>query len=203
MVGRIIRRTTSRNHPLPILLSDAVAQLSQWTLGPPKSKNGQMSIASIVAKDGWPSVQLLPRERLGEIQTPFEPSVFRGTGDEPRKGIVFAVPPDVLADLAKIAEWAKKQAPSQIWHSVVKEPGSYSGSVKAKINMSGPNACSVVDRDGKPVKWPENWPRLPVIPIVEVRGVYIQKTGSGLILDVTCLMVGESEPDAPRECEFL
>ena len=188
---------------MPILLSDAVAQLSQWTLGPPKSKNGQMSIASIVAKDGWPSVQLLPRERLGEIQTPFEPSVFRGTGDEPRKGIVFAVPPDVLADIAKIEEWARKQAPSQIWHSVVKEPGSYSGSVNAKINMSGPNACSVVDPDGKPVKWPDNWSRLPVIPIVEVRGVYIQKTGSGLILDVTRLMVGETEPESPRECEFV
>ena len=188
---------------MPILLSDAVAQLSQWTLGPAKSKNGQMSIASIMAKDGWPSVQLLPRERLGDIHTPFEPSVFRGTGEEPRKGTVFAVPRDVLADITQIEEWAKKQAPSQIWHSVVKEPGNYSGSVKAKINVSGPNVCSVVSMDGKPMKWPESWARLPVIPIVEVRGVYSQKTGSGLILDVTHLMVGETEPESPRECEFL
>ena len=57
--------------------------------------------------------------------------------------------------------------------------------------------------DGIPIKWPESRARLPVIPIVEVRGVYIQKTGSGLILEVTHLMVGETEPETPKECQFL
>ena len=188
---------------MPTLLRNAVAELGQWTLGPPKAKNGQMAISSITGKTGWPSVQLLPRERLGEMSTPVEPSVFRGTGTEPRKGIVFAAPSDVLDDLRAIEDWAKKQAPSTVWHSVIKEPGNYPGSVKAKINVSGPNACSIVDMDGKPMKWPESWAHLPVIPIVEVRGVYSQKTGSGLILDVTHLMVGESEPESQRECEFL
>ena len=97
---------------MPLLLSDAVAEMAHWVLGPPKSKNGQMSISSITGKDGWPSVQLLPRDRLGEIYTPFEPSVFRGTGAEPRKGIVFAAPADVLDDLRQIEEWAKKQTSS-------------------------------------------------------------------------------------------
>ena len=188
---------------MPTLLSSAISQLPTWVLGPPKSKNGQMSICSITADQGWPSLQLVPKERLGELFTPFEPSVFRGTGTEPRKGIVFAAPSDVLDDLRAIEDWAKKQAPSTVWHSVIKEPGNYPGSVKAKINVSGPNACSIVDMDGKPMKWPESWAHLPVIPIVEVRGVYSQKTGSGLILDVTHLMVGESEPESQRECEFL
>ena len=188
---------------MPTLLRNAVAELGQWTLGPPKAKNGQMAISSITGKTGWPSVQLLPRERLGEMSTPFEPSVFRGTGTEPRKGIVFAAPSDVLDDIQKIEEWARNQAPSAVCHSAIKEPGNYSGSVKAKINVSGPNACSVVDMDGIPITWPESWARLPVIPIVDVRGVYIQKTGSGLILEVTHLMVGETEPETPKECQFL
>jgi len=150
-------------------------------------------------------VQLLPRERLGEIYTPFEPSVFRGTGTEPRKGIVFAVPPDVLDDLQKIEDWARKQTSSLsgVWHSAIKEPGNFCGSFKAKINVSGPNVCSVVGMDGKPRQWPESWNRLPVIPIIEVRGVYSQKTGSGLIIDVTYRMVGEEETKQAKECEFL
>ena len=187
---------------MPILLSDATAQLSQWSLGAPKSKNGQMTIQGIQGKDGWPSIQLVPKERMGEIVCPFEPSVFRGTGAEPRKGIVFTVPSDILADLQTIEEWAKKQTTCAVWHSCTKEPGSYSGSVKAKINVTGPNICSIVDLDGKPMKWPESWNRLPVIPILEVRGIYTQKTGSGLILDVTHLMVGEPA-DPLRECDFL
>ena len=137
---------------MPLLLSDAIADMASWTLGPPKSKNGQMTIYNITGKDGWPSVQLLPRERLGELWTPFEPSVFRGTGSEPRKGIVFAAPQDVLDDLQKIEDWARKQTSSlsPVWHSSIKEAGNFCGSVKAKIDVAGPNVCSVVDMNGKP-----------------------------------------------------
>ena len=74
--------------------------------------------------------------------------------------------------------------------------------MKAKINVAGPNVCSVVDIDGKARLWPESWVRLPVVPIIEVRGIYSQKTGSGLILDVTYLMIGEEEAQS-KECEFL
>ena len=187
---------------MPTLLSDAIAELSQWTLGPPKAKNGQMAISSITGKNGWPVVQLVPRDRAGSVYTPFEPSVFRGTGGEPRKGILFTVPQDVLDDLRAIENWAKASDLGATWHSAIKEPGGFAGSIKAKINCSGPNACSIVDMDGKPIKWPESWARLPVIPIIEVRGVYIQTTGSGLILDVTHLMFGETEPE-PKECQFI
>jgi len=188
---------------MPTLLCDAPAEMKQWTLGPPKSRNGQMSISTICGKDGWPSVQLLPRERLGDIYVPFEPSVFRGTGVEPRKGIVFAVPQDVLDDLRKIEDWAKQQISplATTWHSCLKESGTYSGGVKAKINVSGPNPCLMFDADGGPTEWPENWTHLPVIPIIEVRGIYSQKTGSGLILEVTQLMIGEEK--APKECTWL
>lgn len=187
---------------MPTLLASAPAALPTWAVGAPKSKNA-MTLYGIQGKDNyWPSVQLVEKERMGEITVPFEPSVFRGTGTEPRKGIIFTVPQDVLENMRKIEEWAQKQVPSATWHSCLKEPGSYSGSVKAKINVSGANACSIVDLDGKPAEWPENWARIPVIPILDVRGIYKQATGSGLILDVTHLMVGEpAEPT--RECDFL
>ena len=38
---------------------------------------------------------------------------------------------------------------------------------------------------------PTNWRRLAVLPIIEVRGIYAQKTGAGLVLEVVALMIGE------------
>ena len=187
---------------MPTLLSNAVSELSQWTVGPPKSKNGQISISNISYKAAVPSIQLLPRASLGDIYTPFEPSVYRGTGTEPRKGVVFAIPGDVYDDLLKIEVWARQQVPDgTVWHSALKEPGAYAGSVKAKINCTGAYPCEIVDADGKPLPWPEHWSRLGVVPVLEVRGIYSQKTGSGLILDVTHAMVGSH--DVLRQCDFL
>ena len=188
---------------MPILLSDAPGEMEQWTLGAPKCKNGQITISSINGKDGWPSVQLLSRDRLGEIYVPFEPSVFRGAGAEPRKGILFTVPQDVMDNLKAVEAWAQKQVSSlsPTWNSCLKEPGNHGCGVKAKINVSGPNACLIHDTEGNPIDMPESWNRLTVIPIIEVRGIYSQKTGSGLILDVTQLMIGNKKE--PKQCKCL
>ena len=189
---------------MPTLLSDVPSQLQKWTVGPPRQKNGQMSICSATGPDGaWPTLQLLPRERLGDIVVPFEPSVFRGTGAEPRKNILFTIPEDVMRDLQAIEEWAQKNVPSLSapWHSCLKEPGNYGAGLKAKINVEGRHVCLIFDAKGAPTEWPESWHRLPVIPIIEVKGVYSQKTGSGLILDVIQLMVGEELE--PKSCEWF
>ena len=175
---------------MPVLLSDASAELPDWTVGPFKAKEGQMQIANIRdGNGGWPSVQLLPMDCMGEITTPFAPSVYRGTGNEPRKGICFSVPDAVVSALRKIEDWAQKQSPGAVWHSAIKTGGAYPACVKAKINVSGPNACRILDANQCPAEWPENWPRLAALPILEARGIYSQKTGSGLILDVTHLMI--------------
>ena len=187
---------------MPQLLSDAVAELSTWVMGPPKTKNGQMTISSITANDRWPALQLVSKDRMGEISTPFEPSVYRGTGEEPRKGVAFSVPPDVLEELRAIENWAKASFKDATWHPALKEAGGYPGTVKAKINTVGPNACQLVDAEGGAMPWPDDWARLPVIPILEVRGVYSQKTGSGLIIDVTHLMIGELSR-SKETCSFF
>ena len=108
-----------------------------------------------------------------------------------------------MRDLKAIEDWAQKNVPSLSapWHSCLKEPGNYGAGLKAKINVSGMHICLIFDAKGAPSEWPESWHRLPVIPIIEVKGVYSQKTGSGLILDVVQLMVG-SEPE-PKSCEWL
>ena len=112
---------------MPQLLSDAVAELSTWVMGPPKTKSGQMTISSITANDRWPALQLVPKDRMGEITTPFEPSVYRGTGEEPREGVAFSVPPDVLEELRAIENWAKGRFKDATWHHALKEAGATLG----------------------------------------------------------------------------
>ena len=112
------------------------------------------------------------------------------------------MPPDVFEDLEKIDKWAQSQRQEQgVWHSCLKPAGTYSASVKAKINVTGPNKCNVVDMHGKAAPWPEAWARMKLIHILEVRGIYSQKTGSGLILECTHIMIGEPVEDA--SCAFL
>jgi hypothetical protein len=181
---------------MPILLSDAVAELPDWTLRPFKAKAGQMLVAGILGKHGhWPAVQLLPADCMGAVTVPFPPSVYRGTGNEPRKGIMFMVPESVLLAIAAIEEWARKQIPDEVWHSAIKQSENYPATLKAKINVTGPNACRILDTKQRPIAWPDNWSRLAVMPIIEFRGVYSQKTGSGLILEVSHLMIQEAEGD--------
>jgi len=182
---------------MPILLSDAVAELSDWTLRPFKAKAGQMQVAGILSKNGrWPVVQLLSTDYMGAVTVPFPPSVYRGTGNEPRQGIMFTVPDSVLLAFAAIEEWARKQIPDGVWHSAIKHSDKYPATLKAKINVTGPNVCKILDAKQRPTAWPDNWSHLAVMPIIEFRGVYSQKTGSGLILEVTHLMVQDTEGDA-------
>ena len=89
---------------------------------------------------------------------------------------------------------------NKIWHSAIKEGGTYPAAVKAKINVSGPRACRIVGMDGNAMAWPDTWSRLAVLPVLEVRGIYCQTTGSGLVLEVTHLMVSDTQAETS---EFL
>ena len=174
---------------MPVLLSDAAA--AKWTLGHTTSQVGEVSISPVTGT----SLQLLPRDRMDDITTPFEPSAFQGTGDEVRKGVLFSVPDDVYAGIAAIEAWVQGalEEPYAIWNPSVRPPGRYGATLKAKLNVSGPHACLAYDAAGQPREFPTDWRGLPVIPVIEVRGVYSHSTGAGLLLEVTVLMIGERQ----------
>ena len=136
---------------MPVLLSDAAA--AKWTLGHTSSQVGEVSISPVTGT----SLQLLPRGRMGDITTPFEPSAFQGTGDEVRKGVLFSVPDDVYAGIAAIETWVQGalEEPYAIWNPSVRPPGNYGATLKAKINVSGPHACLAYDTAGQPPGLPD------------------------------------------------
>jgi hypothetical protein len=188
------------------LLRDVV--LAEWKLGRPRAVK-HLSIHGIAAKGQVPRLQLVPKDQLGSIWTPFAPSVYGGNGSEPRKSIVFSIPDDVRRQVEAIEELCRDQlretSPTidAIWHSSLKPAAQYPASLRAKITVAGPSPCSFIDEEGNAVPEPTDWAGLPVVPIVEFRGCYLQKGAAGMLLEVTSLLIGQKREQAGQKVEFL
>ena len=75
-------------------------------LSPPKDVQRGMRIHSLSMED-----RPLLLKLAGDMQTvtvPFEPSVYNGTGDEPRKGIVFNITPELLEVVAQLEDTCRQ-----------------------------------------------------------------------------------------------
>ena len=134
---------------------------------------------------------------------PFAPSVFQGTGDEERQGIVLSIPQDAYDRLASFsdsfaAQLAEKYPDiAQKWTSSLKAAtDKYASSLKAKINLKGDRVCKFFSPEGLSIKAPENWRRLDVTAIVRLGGIYVQSRGAGMLLEVTHL---QFDPRAQQE----
>jgi hypothetical protein len=188
------------------LLRDVV--LAEWKLGRPRAVK-HLSICGISANGHVPRLQLAPKDQLGSIWTPFAPSVYGGSGSEPRKSIVFSIPDDVRRQVEDIEEWCRDRLRETnpniegTWHSSLKPAAQYPASLRAKITVAGPSPCSFIDEDGNPVPEPTDWAGLPVIPIVEFRGCYLQKGAAGMILETAHLMLVQKREQAGQKVEFL
>ena len=50
---------------------------------------------------------------------------------------------------------------------------------------------------------PSEWAGLPVIPIISIRGVHLQKTMAGLIMETTALLVEEVQEKEAGPVTFI
>ena len=148
---------------------------------------------TVIPIEGSNKYQLVSKERLGAILCMWEPSVFKGDGTEARKTIVFEIPSDVQQKVEQIEEAIRKslQLSSRVaWNSSLKD-----NTMRAKIRMTAPKACTYVSINGEPVHQPEAWRHLEVIPVLELKSVYKQPTMAGLVWECIALMVGECRKD--------
>ena len=68
----------------PLLLTELPSNMHGWRLSAPYG-NGPCKVSYLSKAGGGPvSFMVCPKGTLDAV-VPFEPSVFRGTGDEPRK----------------------------------------------------------------------------------------------------------------------
>ena len=146
---------------------------------------------------------------MGSVTTPWAPNVYKGTGAETRVTMTLNIPDRVREDMELIEERCRDLLrPSvpkidSLWCSSTKPGDRYSSTMRAKINISGDKAAKFVDSDGNTTNPPTQWHNLAVIPILAVRGVYVQKTGAGLMMDVIAVMVGDVQDRKEVDVQFI
>ena len=175
------------------ILADAV-RTGAWSLG--VQKKGQFAeTASLKVNGEVAQLQLVPSSEPEAVYIPFEPSVFKGTGDEVRKTMVLQVPHDVAASLQALEERAKDMLKAggacgdieSIWHSGIKED-QFGASVRVKIWLQGSQyPCRFFNEEGQ-IAAPESLAGLYVVPIVR-SSVYVQSKIAGLLHEVVALKI--------------
>ena len=85
------------------LLSDAASNLAVWTVSRPTQAKA-MQIAYVRLHGRSAVLQLASKDSLGQVSTPWAPSVFNGTGNEPRQTMTFSVPDEIRQQMELIED---------------------------------------------------------------------------------------------------
>ena len=184
----------------PREIADVCSNLSQLSLGAPMAlSKGNLKKCNLTY-DG----QALAVRLEGEVA--FEPSVYQGTGEEARKGIVVRLSDGDFTSFQALEEWCKQALQAQtpnvdtLWSASSKLTEKWGAQLKAKINVHGPYCAIFYDDSRQPCKAPQGWKGLHINALLEVRGCYVQRNGTGLLLEVTHLRYGEPPEAAEVEC---
>ena len=185
------------------MISSAQIDIAQLSIKPLRSV-GKLGMRMADVEYGRPAHPLTIA--LREATVPFEPSVYNGTGAEPRKGIVFAVSSEDVEAIARLEEACQAALKTDelhrhaVWNSCVKPGGQYPASLRAKITIPGAN---FFDAAGQPAGPPDSWRRLKVNAALRVKGLYETKQGSGLVLETVALQYDELDVAEPAvACPF-
>ena len=133
-----------------------------------------------------------------DLTVPFEPSSWGGS--DTRRSITMNIPEPLFEAIAELEDWCRQvleddnPAVQALWTSSVRPAERYSATLRAKINVAGPRQAKFYGETAEPIEPPTSWKGLRVNAVVHVRGVYFQKQGIGLMLEVTDLRYGQPPP---------
>lgn len=120
----------------------------------------------------------------------FEPSVYNGTGDETRKGIVLEISEDDAKLIEDVERSVRAMVASDKWNSCIRRENN-SVRVKAKIEMSGERSCEFHGGPDEGDGVPSSLRGRKASVILHVKGLYAQRNASGLMIDVVAMRYGE------------
>ena len=154
-------------------------------LSPPKDGKMGMKFVRVACEDKPVFVKIKSQNIV------FEPSVYNGTGEEARKGLVLQLTTEDAKHLQAIEEKIRTEAniSSEKWSSCLRESDE-GPRLKAKINMFGPKACEFIGPNDEK-KAPDRLRGRPATVGVIINGVYMQRNASGLMVDVVAMRYGE------------
>ena len=181
-------------------MEQLAADAASWVVSAPAaSKVAGMQMVSIRTADGrFPTIQPSLAEHLGEQLVLYEPSVYNGTGQEERVNVVMTIEDAAACQLRNLEAVVKDKlrdavpGVDRIWNSCVGTTQKGDTTIKAKIRVKGEGRVKCYDRSRNEIQPPSQWRGVSICPIIEVRGVYVQRTSCGLVLETIACILGES-----------
>ena len=178
----------------PVLLTSL--PLDGWELSEPKTVKA-LKILNLTHAGVTPITRLADGISL---TVPFAPSSFGGSE---RKGCLVTINEELADYLTQLEGLAKARlaetAPKidSIWTTAIRRDDHFPPSLRCKINTTGLHMVSFYREDGELASEPEDWRQLPVNVCIVIRGVYLQKTCAGLLIDVTHLQYAPRKRFSP------
>ena len=167
---------------------------------------GGMKMCKAFYNDTKPLMVKLAEEM--ELSCPFEPSAYKGTGEEERVGIVIRITSEIYDAFAALENHCREQLEADgiqhvnnLWCSAIRAD-KYGHTLRCKINIKGERAAYFWDSDGQLTVPPPELKNLPINAQVHMRGVNIQKATIGLLADVVSLQYGTEPVEVEKKCPF-
>ncbi len=158
---------------------------NKLALSQPKDGKLGMKFYNVSGENGPPCF------KVENVRVLFEPSVYNGTGEEERKGIVMEITEEDAKRIEELENWMriKSGISPDKWISCVRKTDGHQ--LKAKINMRGPKQCEFIGPQGEKDPPDSLRGRLATAALL-VRGIYMQRQASGLMVDVVAMRYGEA-----------
>ena len=142
--------------------------------------------------------------KIMEVQTPFAPSVFNGTGEEERQNLLFSISEEDHQQIKSLEADIYLQLQDQCpdiatrWTSCLKDAtDKWPATLRVKINLKGTRSCKFLNAAGDTTSPPELWRRLTANAIIRIGGAYLQARGAGLLVEVSHLQYEPQLPENP------
>ena len=130
-----------------------------------------------------------------ELRIPFTPSCFNSASSE-RKGCLISIPQAIVEYIHKLEDDVKAHLsiPHSVWISSLRHSEGFAPCLRCKVNTA---QVEYFDAEKVACDAPTEWRQLLVNACVAIRGVYLQKTSAGLLIDITALQYGERTRKPP------
>lgn len=177
-----------------------LADAGNWTVSPPTpGKVAGLQLFSIRHENRYPSFQPCLAEDLGSMRVLYEPSVYGGSGDEERKNITMSISEDAAVSIQNMEKLVRDKLRDhvphidQIWNSCIRPPSDHGGhSLKAKVRLRGEGMLRCFSRAREEMALPTTLRGWSIVPVLELRSAYVQRTSAGLVLEMVACILGDS-----------
>jgi hypothetical protein len=171
-----------------------------WTIGPASSaKVAGLQLYPIRCDGRYPSFQPCVADDLGSMKVLYEPSVYNGNGSEERVNITMSIDEQAAKDILNMEQVVINKLRSSVpniganWNSCIRLPSEHAGyTFKCKVRIRGEGCVRCFSRTREEMTLPQSLRGFTIVPVVEVRSAYVQRSSVGLVFEMTACILGDN-----------